>query len=235
MKFDVVTLFPKLFHEYLNVLPFKRAIEKRLTDITLWDLKNYPLTNYGSTDDKPYGGGRGMILAIEPIFKALTDIYKTDNVSVWHKDPTKQKIILLSPRGRKFNQKTARDLSQIDQATIICGRYEGVDARVEEYLATDVISVGDFVLSGGESAAVILMETVLRLIPGVLDEETTSQESFENDAKVVEYPQYTRPDEFRGMKVPEVLLSGNHKKIEKFRKNTADKVKKPNGPTEYLE
>ncbi len=222
IKFDVVTLFPNLFKEYLEVLPFKRAIEKKFVDINLWDLKKYSVNKYGSVDDKPYGGGKGMIISIEPVFKVLSDIYKTDDIQKWHTNKEKQKIILLTPRGKKFNQKTVQELTTINSATIICGRYEGVDARIEEYFATDLISLGDFVLSGGEIAATAILESVIRTLPGILEDEVTQKESFVND--VVEYPQYTRPEDFMGMKVPEVLLSGNHEQIERWRKSKERKV-----------
>lgn len=220
IKFDIVTLFPNLFNEYLNVLPFKRALDINIAEIKTWDLKNYSVNNYGSVDDKPYGGGKGMIVGVEPIYNALSDIFKSDDSSTWVKN-NKTKIILLSPRGQRLTQDKVRELSSTQHAVLICGRYEGVDARVEKYLATDVVSVGDFVLSGGESAATVLMESIIRLLPGVLDEEATRIESFSNTQ--VEYPQYTRPENFKGMKVPDVLLSGNHEEIKKWRIEQTDK------------
>ena len=227
IKFDIVTLFPNLFNEYLNVLPFKRALEMNAAEIKVWDLKKYSVNSYGSVDDKPYGGGKGMIIGVEPIYNALSDIFKSEDRATWLLND-KNKIILLSPRGKRLTQNKVRELSTIERAVLICGRYEGIDARVEKYLATDIISIGDFVLSGGESAATILMESIVRLLPGILDEEATRIESFEisdgnSDSDTqVEYPQYTRPEDFKGMKVPEVLLSGNHEEIRKWRTDTAE-------------
>ena len=227
IKFDIVTLFPNLFNEYLNVLPFKRALEMNAAEIKVWDLKKYSVNSYGSVDDKPYGGGKGMIIGVEPIYNALSDIFNSEDRSTWLLND-KNKIILLSPRGKRLTQNKVRELATIEHAVLICGRYEGIDARVEKYLATDIISIGDFVLSGGESAATILMESIVRLLPGILDEEATRIESFEisdgnSDSDTqVEYPQYTRPEDFKGMKVPEVLLSGNHEEIRKWRTDTAE-------------
>lgn len=213
VRFDIITLFPKLFSEHLNVLPLKRAIEKGAASVNLVDLRKFAIDGRGSVDDKTYGGGVGMILRPEPIFEAAESIPEVG----------KRKIVLLSPKGKKFTQKMAEEFAGLDQVVFICGRYEGVDARVEEGLADEVISVGDYVLSGGELPAMIIMEAVARLLPGVLEKEgATSIESFSGEnPNGVEYPQYTRPEEYRGMKVPDVLLSGNHKEIEKWRKTSS--------------
>lgn len=202
MRFDVVTLFPELFSNHLNNLPFKKAQQEKIAEVNLHSLRDFAIDKHGTVDDKPYGGGKGMLLMIEPIYKALQTI------------PKKGRVILLSPRGKKYDQKLAKELSLEDHITFICGRYEGIDARVED-LATDVISIGDYVLSGGELPALVIMESILRLKPGILDEEATQEESFTKNS--LEHPQYTRPEEFNGMKVPEVLLSGNHKEIEKWK------------------
>ena len=245
LKFDVITLFPQLFSEHLNNLPFKKAIEKNIAKYNLWDLKKFSTNNYGSVDDKTYGGGVGMVLMIEPIFKALSEIYgkKTMEKRIKGNSDTRlnkdtdvflnknKRIIVLSPRGQRFDQKKAEELSKCAQISLICGRYEGLDARIEESIATDVISVGDFVLSGGEIPALAIMESVTRLMPGVLEKEEAAKiESFskheirsaeKEEGRYIEYPQYTRPEDFMGLKVPQVLLSGNHSEIEKWRKENS--------------
>jgi tRNA (guanine37-N1)-methyltransferase len=209
--FDVITLFPELFTEHFNHLPFKKGLEKNLIQVNLHNLRDYALDKYGTVDDKPYGGGTGMILMIEPVYKALEEI----------KD--KERVVLLSPAGKKFDQKMAEEFKNSRQITFICGRYEGVDARVAEHLATDVVSIGDYVLSGGELPALVIMESIVRLLPGVLEkEDATTEESFTNG--YLEHPQYTRPEDFKNMKVPEVLLSGNHKKIKEWKEKHSKKI-----------
>ncbi|HLC93796.1 MAG TPA: tRNA (guanosine(37)-N1)-methyltransferase TrmD [Patescibacteria group bacterium] len=211
LTFDIITLFPNLFNEHLNALPFKRAINRGIIKVNFHNLRNYAVDSYGTVDDKPYGGGTGMILMVEPICKVL------DNI------PNKQKTILLSPRGNKYNQKKAKEYSKLSQITLICGRYEGVDARVEEHLTDEIISIGDYVLSGGEIPSLVIMESVVRLLPGVLEKgDAASKESFEYG--LIEHPQYTRPEDFKGMKVPKVLLSGNHKEIEKWKRQNSFKI-----------
>jgi tRNA (guanine37-N1)-methyltransferase len=209
--FDVITLFPELFTEHLNRLPFKKGLENNLISINLHNLRDHAIDKHGTVDEKPYGGGTGMILMVEPIHKALENIQN------------KERVVLLSASGRKYDQKTARDLLTSSQITLICGRYEGVDARVAEHFATDVISIGDYVLSGGELPALVIMESIVRLIPGIIEkEEAVVNESFTDG--YLEYPQYTRPENYKDMKVPEVLLSGDHKKIEEWRKNNRIKI-----------
>ena len=211
LTFDVITLFPELFEEHLNHLPFKKAIQKGLLKVNLHNLRDYALDSYGTVDGKPYGGGTGMVLMVEPISKALGRI------------ENKERTVLMSPRGKKFDQKKAVEYAGLQQITLICGRYEGVDARVEEHLVDESVSVGDYVLSGGELPALAIMESVTRLLPGVLEkEDAAAKESFENG--FLEHPQYTRPEDFKGMKVPEVLLSGNHKEIEKWKKENSTKI-----------
>ena len=228
IKFDIVTLFPTLFTEHFSNLPFKKAVSKNLAEYNLWDLKNYSVNNYGSVDDKTYGGGVGMVIMVEPVFNALSDIYSEKIMDDKIKgrndffDRNNQKIVVLSPRGERFTQKKARELSQSTQITLICGRYEGLDARIEDNIATDIISIGDFVLSGGEIPALAVMESITRILPGVLEKEEASKiESFSlenrNGNEFIEYPQYTRPENFKGLEVPKVLLSGNHKEIETWR------------------
>lgn len=232
IKFDIITVFPQLFTEHLNNLPFKKAIEKKLSEYKLWDLKQFSVNNYGSVDDETYGGGVGMVLSVEPIYNALCEIYGKDVMEKKISDPKKNflpkdhKIVVLSPRGKTYNQEMTRKLSKCTQITLVCGRYEGIDARVEESLATDVISIGDFVLSGGELPSLSIMESITRILPGVLEKEDAAKiESFsEQQKEAVEYPQYTRPENFMGMKVPPVLLNGNHKEIDKWRKDNSKRA-----------
>lgn len=211
ITFDIITLFPELFSEHLNNLPFKKAIQKGLVKVNLHNLREYAIDKRGTVDDKPYSGGTGMVLMIEPIYKALGDV------------ENKEKTILMTPRGTKYTQKKAKEYAGLNQITIICGRYEGVDARVEENLVDECVSIGDYVLSGGEIPALAVMESIARLIPGVLEkEDATVKESFTDDT--LEHPQYTRPEIFHDWKVPEVLLSGNHKEIEKWKKDNSLEV-----------
>ena len=210
ISFDVITLFPNLFTEHLKNLPFKKAVELGLANFNLHNLRYFSSDNYKTVDDKPFGGGVGMVLKPEPIFKAVNSINKNRNT----------KIVTLSPRGKKYNQEIAREYLSLSQIILICGRYEGIDERVLTYLSDDVVSIGDFILSGGEVPALLIMESVVRLLPGVLEKEEASlNESFSRE--VVEYPQYTRPQDFNGLKVPDVLTSGNHKEIEKWRKENS--------------
>lgn len=210
LSFEVVTLFPSLFEEHLKHLPLKKAIGKGLVEVSFHNIRDYAVDKRGSVDDKTYGGGTGMIIRPEPIFDAVKQIEKKKN----------SKIVLLSPRGQKYTQKKAHEYSLLSQLILISGRYEGVDARVEQGLADEVISIGDYVLSGGEIPALAIMESVTRLLPGILEKEgATKIESFEDGG--VEYPQYTRPEEYKEMKVPEVLLSGNHAEIEEWRRKNS--------------
>ncbi len=229
IKFDVITLFPQLFTEHLNNLPFKKAVNKEVANYNLLNLRDFSNNKYGSVDDETYGGGVGMILMIEPIYKALIKIYgkkameekiNSKKNDLLGKD---NRIILLSPRGKIYTQEKARELSKSKHITLICGRYEGVDARVEENLATDVISIGNYVLSGGEIPALVVMESITRLLPGILEKGDAKKiESFsDNSSKIIEYPQYTRPEDFMGLKVPQTLLSGNHKEIERWREENS--------------
>lgn len=222
LEFNIISLFPNLFIEHLAILPFKRAIEKKTIKVNLINLRDFPIDKRGSVDDKPYSGGTGMLLRIEPIYKALQQIYPIDlNVHTSIKDvlDTKtQKVILLAPAGKTYNQQHAQKYTTLKEITIICGRYEGVDARVGELLATDIISIGNYVLSGGEIAALAIMESITRLLPGSIEKADATQiESFTKNGKIntkyKEFPQYTRPEDFMGHKVPELLLSGDHAKI----------------------
>jgi tRNA (guanine37-N1)-methyltransferase len=227
LKIDIVTVLPQLFNEHLNNLPFKRALIKNTTQINIWNLRDYALDSYGTVDDKPYGGGIGMILMVEPIYKVLLEIFGISNESsispeifvktVLNRNPN-TKIILTDPKGITYSQKLAQQYTSIEHLVIICGRYEGVDQRVRDNLVTDCVSIGNYVLSGGELPALVIMESLLRLLPGTLEkQEVLKEETFTQNEKDFEYPQYTRPENFRGAAVPDILLSGNHQKIEEWR------------------
>jgi tRNA (guanine37-N1)-methyltransferase len=209
MKIDVLTLFPEMFAGPLDESIVKRAREAGLLDLKIHNLRDWTHDRHKTVDDRPFGGGPGMLLKPEPIFEAVE--------SLWRE---KTRVILLSPSGRKFNQSIARELAQQDDLFLVCGSYEGFDGRVREALADDELSIGDYVLTNGALPAMVVIDAVARLLPGVLgDDESSHDESFSHG--LLEYPQYTRPSEFRGMKVPEVLLSGNHADIEKWRREQA--------------
>lgn len=225
LKFEIITVLPQLVNTHLDFLPFKRAISKNSLQVNVINLRDFALDSYGTIDDKPYGGGVGMVLMIEPIYKALLTIYpEFSDVSLEFFIPELKKkypndrIILMDPKGDVYKQAAARDLSTLDRIVFICGRYEGVDDRVTQFLITNRISIGDYVLSGGELPALTIMESITRLIPGALEKsEAVADESFSESESELEYPQYTRPEEFKGQKVPEILLSGHHKKIQEWK------------------
>jgi len=208
MRFDIITLFPSMFKSPFEESIIKRALQKKLIEIHLHNLRDFATDAHRTTDDAPFGGGAGMVMKVEPIYRALNYIKE--------KTGKKARVILLSPQGRTFNQEVALELAKEENIILICGRYEGVDERVREHLVDDEVSIGDYVLSGGEIAAMVIVDTVARLIPGVLGNESSIKEdSFYRG--LLDYPQYTRPAEFMGWKVPQVLRSGNHKKIREWR------------------
>jgi len=210
VQIDILTLFPQMFQGIFDLGIMKRAIDQKLVSLGVHNIRGYTHDKHHTADDYPYGGGAGMVLKPEPIFEAVESIEKDD----------KTPIILLSPQGRLFSQQVAQELSQHSHLILICGHYEGVDERVREHLATDEISIGDYVLSGGELAAMVVIDSIFRLVPGVLGSEA----SLRDDSHVgglLEYPQYTRPPEYRGWPVPEILLSGNHAQIDSWRREQA--------------
>jgi len=212
MRVDIVTIFPDLFDAAFDFGMIRQARKKQLLEIRLVDLRAFTEDKRKTVDDRPYGGGDGMVLKPEPVFQAVE--------SVREGPEGKAHVVLLSPQGRMFDQSVATELSLKPHLTLICGRYEGVDQRVADHLADDEISVGDFVLSGGEFAALIVVDAVSRLIPGVVGKGcSVLEESFMHG--MLDYPHYTRPPEFRGWKVPEVLLSGDHADIERWRREQA--------------
>ena len=204
MQIDILTLFPEMFSGFLETSIIKRAREKKLININLINFRDYSPLNNHQVDDTPYGGGAGMLLRPEPIFLCLDEINKDDAF-----------VILLSPDGDTFNQKLAKNLSlNVKHLIIICGHYEGFDERIKT-LADQIISIGDFVLTGGEVPAMAITDAITRLIPGVINNESLESESFSNN--MLDYPNYTKPQEYRGLKVPDILLSGNHQKIKEYR------------------
>lgn len=222
MKFDIITIFPHIFDSYFAESIIGRAQKKKLIEINVHNLRNYTEDKHKTVDDKPFGGGPGMVLKIAPIYKAIQFLkLKIENEkrkTRSKKSKLKQRIILFSAKGKIMAQKDVRRWAKYDQLILICGRYEGVDERVAEYIADEEISIGEYILTGGEIPAMIVVDAVSRLVPRVLGkEESLQEESFGNE-NYLEYPQYTRPEDFMGRKVPGVLLSGDHKKIEEWKK-----------------
>lgn len=211
MRFDILTLFPDMFSAYLDEGVLARAVKRKRVSINLINIRDFARGVHRTTDDRPYGGGEGMVMKPGPIYRALESVEKTGG---------KNAVVLLSPQGKPFNQGVAWDMSRWDQVILISGRYEGVDERVRLLCADMELSVGDFVLSGGELAALVVLDAVCRLIPGVLGGARSNlEDSFQDN--LLEYPQYTRPRIFQGKAVPEVLLSGNHEKIRLWRREQA--------------
>lgn len=208
MKFDVFSLFPNIFPPYLNESILKRAQEKGLLKVAVHNIRDWTTDKHHVTDDEPYGGGGGMVMKPEPIFAAVEEVTGA---------PPTCPVILLTPQGRPFTQAVVQELAQHERIALICGRYEGVDERVREYLVTDEISLGDFVMTGGELAALAVIDAVTRTLPGVLGDPNAAQKD-SHASGLLEHPHYTRPAEFRGWEVPEVLRSGDHGKIEKWRR-----------------
>jgi len=227
LRFDIITIFPEFFRAGVDCGILRRARNARLVEIVAHDLRQWTTDKHHVVDDRPFGGGDGMILKPEPIFaavEALTGASRKEDL------PPRTKVILLSPQGRVFSQSVALELSQhTSQVVLLCGRYEGVDERVTEALVTEEISIGDYVLSGGEPAAAVVIDAVVRLLPGALGSETSAVfESFSES--LLDHPQYTRPPDFRGMQVPDVLLSGNHAEIERWRREAAIAKTRRNRP-----
>ncbi len=211
MIFEVFTLFPEVFEPYLQSSILQRARQNELVEVRLHNFRDWAADRHHITDDEPYGGGGGMVLKPEPLFAAVEGVLGT---------PPQRPVILLTPQGRLFNQKVAQELSYGDHLALLCGRYEGVDERVREHLVTDEISIGDFVLTGGELPALVIIDAITRLMPGALgDPQGAWADS--HSSGLLEHPQYTRPAEYRGWRVPEVLLSGDHARIARWRRQQA--------------
>ena len=224
MRFDIFTILPEVFPPYLESSILQRARQRALIDIRIHNIRDYTHDRHHTTDDTPYGGGGGMVMKPEPIFEAVESVLGPLPVS---SQPTPvadarqgTPVILLTPQGRVFNQRVAEELSQYERIALICGRYEGVDERIREHLVTDEISIGDYVLTGGELPALVMIDALSRLIPGVLGDPDGARDD-SHSMGLLEYPHYTRPPAFRGWSVPEVLLSGDHSKIERWRREQA--------------
>lgn len=209
MKIDILTLFPDMFKGPLTESIMWRAQDKNFAKIEIHDLRKWAIDERGSVDDRPYGGGAGMIIRVDVIDKALEKLRTKDS-----------RVILLDARGARFSQEKAQNLAKYSHMILICGHYEGVDHRIAENLVDEVVSIGDYVLTGGEIPAMVITDAVIRLIPGVIKEESLKEESH-SKVNVLEYPQYTRPEEYKGWKVPKVLLSGNHQQIEEWKKSNS--------------
>lgn len=212
MKIDILTIFPSMFEGFLNESIIKRAIDKGKVKINLINFRDYTLDPHGKVDDTPFGGGAGMVLMIQPIYDALMSIKTKDSY-----------VVLLTPGGNVFNQRKAREFVKYKHLILICGHYEGFDDRIKS-LVDEEISIGDFILTGGEIPAMVISDAVIRLIDGVINKDSLISESF--DSNLLDYPVYTKPREFKGMKVPEILLSGDHKKIEEYRRSEQERITK---------
>ncbi|MEP6637409.1 MAG: tRNA (guanosine(37)-N1)-methyltransferase TrmD [Acidobacteriota bacterium] len=227
LRFDIITIFPEFFREAFNYGIIRRARLAGLVETTAHDLRHWTTDKHHSVDDRPFGGGDGMVFKPEPIFMAVDQLTGTSNRDDYAPDT---RVVLLSPQGKVFTQPAAAEFSRTaSQIVLICGRYEGVDERVVDGLATDEISIGDYVLSGGEPAAVVIIDAIVRLLPGALGSETSATtESFSEG--LLDHPQYTRPPEMRGMPVPDVLLNGNHAEIARWRREQALRKTQRNRP-----
>jgi tRNA (guanine37-N1)-methyltransferase len=236
MKVDILTIFPDFFRGPLDYGIVRRARETGLVEINIHDLRAFTKDKHRTVDDRPFGGGEGMVLKPEPIFECLESLAGIESREMRLSPSAKQTVILLSAQGRRLDQALAAELSSLDRIVLICGRYEGVDERISEHLADREVSIGDYVLSGGELGAAVIVDTVTRLIPGAVgNQNSTRQESFTEHAELtgdgpsstcvsgglLDYPHYTRPADFRGMAVPEVLVNGNHDQIRTWRRKTA--------------
>ena len=216
MRIDILSLFPEMFSPLKESI-IKRAVEDGKIEINIINIRDFANAPHYKCDDEPFGGGAGMVMLCEPLFRAIESV-KTD----------KSRIIYMSPRGRVFNQGIAKEMSTDEHLIFICGHYEGIDQRVIDYFNIEELSIGDYVLTGGELPAMVVADSIIRLIPGVIREESTEEESFSNN--LLEYNQYTRPAVFRDLSVPEVLLSGNHKKIAEFRAEQSLEITRKNRP-----
>ena len=209
IRFDVLTLFPDLFQGYTSQSLLKLAIQRGSVRIDLWNIRDWSANKHQTVDDRPFGGGPGMVLMVEPMVSCVE--------AVQAKDELPGKVVMLTPAGRRLTQAVVAELAEYPRLLLLCGRYEGFDDRIRQILDPLEISVGDFVCNGGEVPAMVVIDTVIRLIPGVLGDETSATDESHSEPGRIEYPQYTRPREFRGLEVPEVLLGGNHRKVAQWR------------------
>jgi tRNA (guanine37-N1)-methyltransferase len=214
--FDIVTIFPQIFDSYFGESIVKRAKEKGIVEINVHNLRDYSTNKHHNVDDTPYGGGAGMVMQVEPIYRAVADIQKAN---------LKSRTILFSAKGKRYKQKDAARLAQYDQLIFVCGRYEGVDERVAEFVVDEEISIGDYVLTGGEIPAMLVVDSVTRLLPNVLGNDQSAIIESHSEEGYLEFPQYTKPEKFLQWEVPRVLLSGNHGEIEQWRKKSSKNLK----------
>ncbi|EQK45903.1 MULTISPECIES: tRNA (guanosine(37)-N1)-methyltransferase TrmD [Paraclostridium] len=225
MRFHIMTLFPEIFNSYMNESIMKRAVEKGIIEVNIYNIRDFSTNKHKKVDDYPFGGGAGMVMTPQPIYDTYKHIIDKFDI----KDP---RVVYLTPKGKVHNQNIASEMSTFEDVILLCGHYEGIDQRIIDSIVTDEISIGDYVLTGGELPALILIDSISRLIPGVLSQnESFEEESFKDD--LLEYPHYTRPREFMGMEVPEVLLSGNHKKIDEWRHEKSIEITKERRPDLY--
>lgn len=225
MRFHIMTLFPEIFNSYMNESIMKRAVEKGIIEVNIYNIRDFSTNKHKKVDDYPFGGGAGMVMTPQPIHDTYKHIIDKFDI----KDP---RVVYLTPKGKVHNQNIASEMSTFEDVILLCGHYEGIDQRIIDSIVTDEISIGDYVLTGGELPALILIDSISRLIPGVLSQnESFEEESFKDD--LLEYPHYTRPREFMGMEVPEVLLSGNHKKIDEWRHEKSIEITKERRPDLY--
>jgi tRNA (guanine37-N1)-methyltransferase len=209
MRIDVLTLFPEMFPGYLGQSLLKKAVDAHLVEVNVYNIRDWARGKHRQVDDRPFGGGPGMVLRPEPLVECVEEVQR---------QAAPGRLVLLTPQGRRLDQRVVEDLAGGERLVLICGRYEGVDQRVIDLLQPEELSVGDFVLNGGEVAAMVVIDAVVRLVPGVLgDEESNKQDSFSGEPPLLEFPQYTRPREYRGLAVPDVLVSGNHEQIARWR------------------
>ncbi len=209
MRFDVLTLFPEIFESYLQQSLLKLAIQRNLVEVRLWNIRDYSADKHKSVDDRPYGGGPGMLMGCQPVFDSVEAVQATAEKP--------GRLVMLTPQGRRLDQRLVEELAGFDRLLLLCGRYEGFDERIRIGLKPLEVSAGDFITNGGEVPAMLVIDTVIRMVPDVLGDETSKKYESFSEAGLLEYPQYTRPPEFRGMKVPDVLLSGNHQEIARWR------------------
>ena len=218
MRFHIMTLFPEIFNSYMDESIMKRAVEKGIIEVHIYNIRDFSNNKHKKVDDYPFGGGAGMVMTPQPIYDTYKHIITTHNIN----NPS---VIYLTPKGKVYNQSMAKQMSLKEDIILLCGHYEGIDERIIDLIVTEEISIGDYVLTGGELPALIMIDSISRLIPGVLNqEESFEEESFKDN--LLEYPHYTRPRDFEGLKVPEVLLSGNHKKIDEWRREESIRITK---------
>lgn len=222
MKINVMTLFPEIFNSYIGESMMKKAVENNILDVKVYNIRDFSENKHKKVDDYPFGGGAGMVMTPQPIFSTYKHIIEENNIE-------NPRVIYLSPKGRTFDQNMAKSFSEEENIIFLCGHYEGIDQRIIDMIVTDEVSIGDYVLTGGELPALVMIDSISRLIPGVLNRvESFEDETFENN--LLEYPQYTRPREFEGIEVPDIILSGNHGKIDQWRLEKSEELTEERRP-----